>query len=310
VKKKVKKLPDNALPDEHYSLKGLGSLGLAIPALILAGFVFNFPLGRVIENTAGRLLQANRSCQISHQGIEATYFPPGIRLKKPIVPGSCFGGQQALTLDIAKVNIAIPGLFPPGLKLHATATGMDSQFDIYPLLTFGSTKIRIEESVVDSKLINSFIPGNPAFTGKLQIEALAVLEGNKISEIDFNISSKDLSTLPLNIMGFQIPALALNKLSAIGTYNKSNLITVNKLELGDDKAALAALFKGSVKLSPGNMLGTNLDLDGQIKFSPDFLEAFPILTPMWKLDQRPRHEGYYRLRLKGGVMALQNPEFL
>lgn len=302
------KLSESTLFDEIYLLKGttLRFIGYSVVAIVL-GFVTHFPVKSILINNIEKGL-ATLPCRLEYQSIDLGFFPPAVMLKAAKIPAGCLGDNGQVKLSQFKVNLGLPSLYPFGLKLHTLITSDKSILHIYPLLTFGGIVIKIEDSVIDHQLINA-LSTKIKMRGKFKPEILMTLKGNVVDSAEFKIEGQQFQIMGQNIMGFDIPDLNFQKLSTAGTLEGENL-NLKKVELGDDNSPVVARIKGLIRINKVNALFSNLDLEAEMKFSDQFLQSFSILNLIWRLDQQTKHDGYYKMRLRGPLTSLQNPEFL
>ncbi|PIP93634.1 MAG: hypothetical protein COW00_03680 [Bdellovibrio sp. CG12_big_fil_rev_8_21_14_0_65_39_13] len=302
------KLSEATLFDDIYLLKGttLRFISYSVVAIVI-GFVTHFPVKSILINNIEKAL-ATLPCRLEYQALDLGFFPPAVMLKSAKVPAGCFGDNGQIKLSQFKINLGLPSLYPLGLKLHTLVTSDKSVLHIYPLLTFSGIVIKIEDSVIDHALINA-LSSKIKIRGKFNPEILMKLKGNVVESAEFKIEGQQFQIMGQNIMGFELPDLNFQKLSTAGTLEGENL-NLKKAELGDNNSPVVARIKGLIRLNQVNALFSNLDLEAEMKFSDQFLQNFSILNLVWRLDQQTKHDGYYKMRLRGPLTSLQNPEFL
>ena len=302
------RLPESTLIEDIYLLKGttIRFIGYSIAALII-GFTTHFPVKSIIISNIEKAL-ASLPCRIEYQSIDLGMFPPSVMLKSAKIPAGCLGDNGLLKLSKFNINLALPSIYPLGLKLHAIVASEKSVLHVYPLLTFGGLLVKIEDSVIDHHFINT-LSSKIKIRGKFNPEILLTLKNNLISSAEFRIEGQQFQIMGQNVMRFDLPDLNFQKISTAGTLEGDNL-NLKKAELGDKDSPVIARIKGSIRLNKENALFSNLDLEAEMKFSEQFLQSFSILNLVWRLDQQTLHDGYYKMRLRGPLTSLQNPEFL
>ena len=103
----------------------------------------------------------------------------------------------------------------------------------------------------------------------------------------------------------QLPPLNFGQLSLRAKFEK-NRLTINSFILGKSTSPFTVEAKGKIKFSKYSMRNGNLDILGKIKFSPSFLEEFPISGFLnGKIDA----DGHYSFKVKG-TTTRPNAKFL
>lgn len=302
------RLPEETLIDDIYNFKGMAlkfSLYSAIALVI--GFTLHFPVRSIIISNIEKAL-ASLPCKIEYQNIDLGVFPPAIKLKSAKLPAGCMGGNSSVRFNRFEVRLGLPSLYPFGLKLHTILGSEGSSLNVYPLLTFSGVMVKIENSVLEYKLLNALFP-RVKFRGKFRPEVLVHLNGNVVKSAEFKIEGQQFQIMGQNVMGFELPDLNFQTLSTAGTM-EGEMLNLKKLELGKGDSPIEARIKGTVRINQSNALFSNLDLEAEMKFSDSFLQSFSIINLMWRLNEQQKHDGYYKMKLRGPLTSLQNPEFI
>ncbi|GAB4418703.1 MAG: hypothetical protein OHK0056_28350 [Bacteriovoracaceae bacterium] len=302
------KLPEETLIDDIYQLKGTTvRFVLYSLAALMIGFVTHFPVKSLIIANVEKAL-ASLPCKMDYQSVDLGIFPPAIKLKSAKMPAGCIGGNSTIKFSRFDVRLGLPSIYPFGLKLHTILTSEGSSLNIYALLGPGGIALKIEDSVIDHKLINA-LSNRVKLRGKFRPEILISMSGQKLKSAEFKIDGEQFQILGQNIMSFELPDLNFQTLSTAGTI-EGELLNLKKLELGKTDSPIEARIKGTVRINQVNALFSNVDLEAEMKFSDSFLQSFSIINLMWRLDQQNKYDGYYKMKIRGPLTSFQNPEFI
>ncbi|OUR97002.1 type II secretion system protein GspN [Halobacteriovorax marinus] len=300
------KVQPNELPDEIYSQKKMFFSKVIIGALALffLAFCFNFPLDNIIKSHVAKALSSNRACPITYDELKFEWFFPKIIIKKPVVSGICFNNPAAsLKLKDLIVKVQSPSFWPLGVKLHAKIKHKFSVLNIYPTIGLTSHAVKIEKSSIShDTLVKVLGSKSLKFTGDIEIESVLKFKGNNIISGDLFVNSQNLNIPPQNLGGFDLPNLPISVIQIKASINAKNLLDIQDIRIGNADAPILAEIDGKIKLNPHNIRNSALDLNGDIKFSPEFLENFGILN-MLLGGKKPSDKGFYKFNLKGKLSA-------
>ncbi len=305
----MKKFPENHLEPEIYIAKdGKGfKRWLLVVVLFFATFVFTFPFEKTLLGFVEKVITSQRACPISYEKIELSYFMPGINFKNPTISGNCFQKPgNDLALDKLAVTFAGPNFSPFGVRFKALAETEQSHIEAYPAVGFSGRVVRITDTKIGADILST-LTGMDLIVGELDIDGLVELAGNQVSSAKLKIESKSLKTSMTNIAGFLLPPMNLGSLLVLSELDASGKLFIEKLTLGSANSTLAANFKGDLTLNRYNMLYSNADLTGEVRFSDEFFEAIPIVKLL--LQGKQPTDGFYKLELKG-PLGQTRPNFL
>lgn len=305
----MKKIPENHLLSEIYvpeSGKGF-KRWLAIIALFFITFIFTFPFEKTIITFIENTLRSQRACPISYEKLSMTWFAPGVEFLNPIISGTCF---QKPGNDLPLTNLALsfagPNFSPLGVRFKLAADSEESHLEAYPAVGFGKQIIRITDTVIGTDILTPLI-GRDIINGVLNVDGLIELAQNQVSSAKLKIESKSLKTKMANIQGFMVPPMDLGTLVFLSELDASSKLFIEKLSLGSADSTIAANFKGDVTLNRYNMLYSNADLTGEVRFSDKLFEDIPLIKLLLQ-DKQPT-EGFYKLEIKG-PLGQTRPNFL
>lgn len=313
---KTKKIADNSLPEEIYQsdklmIAKIVGTGLG---LLLLGFIINFPLNETVETLVINEIKKNKACPISYQKLKTELFFPKVLLKNPIIDGRCFGrAGKSLKLQSMNVSFLGPSFIPFGAKLNAKIKGMNSKINAYPSIGMGSMKVKIEDSVIHSKLINAIIDKFIKINGKFKTEALIGLEGKVLDDADIKITSTDFKVPAQSIMGLlNIKQLNIGSFSLVAKMAKKGVLEVLKLEIGSSSSPFILRLKGKINVSKKNFNYSSVELIGEMKIDKD--KAQDLYSPLnlfWQLSSQPKTpSGYWKIRFQGPINKIRKPQFL
>jgi type II secretion system protein N len=304
-----KKIPENFIMPETYNPpKGKGfKRWLMILALFVFAFLWNYPFKKTLINQVELVIASQKSCPVSYDEIDLTFFMPGVDFKKPVISGICFQKpSESFPLKNLRLSFAGPNFSPLGIRFKLLAESENSRIEAYPAIGIGQQVIRIADSKIGEDLINSF-SGLDLIQGSLNIDGLMEMAQNQIVSGKFRIQSTQLDTKMTNISGFNLPALDLGALSLLLELDAAGKMYIEKLTLGSNDSSIAANFKGQLTLNRYNILFSNADLNGEIRFSEELYQAIPIIKML--LQGKETTDGFYKLEIKG-PLGQARPNFL
>lgn len=305
----MKKMPENHLQPEIYvSETGKGfKRWLLVGLLFLVTFIFTFPFEKTLIGMTEKIIRSQRACPISYDKIELSYFFPGINFKNPVIAGACFQKPGSdLALDQLAITFAGPNFSPFGVRFKILATTDESHIEAYPAVGITGRVVRITDTKIGADILST-LTGMDLIAGELGIDGLVEIAENQISSAKLKIESQSLKTKQANIAGFLLPPMNLGSLVLLSEMDAGGKLFIEKLTLGAPNSTLAANFKGSMTLNRYNMLYSNADLTGEIRFSDEFFEAIPLVKLL--LQGKEPTDGFYKLELKG-PLGQTRPNFL
>ncbi|ATH07506.1 type II secretion system protein GspN [Halobacteriovorax marinus] len=301
----------NELPDEIYIQKKtyFAKVAMASSILIFLAFLMNFPIGTILKSQVENAIRSNPTCPITYDEMRFEWFLPKVILTKPVVSGRCYSNpSSSLKLSDLVISFQSPSFWPLGIKLHSKVKHKLSVINIYPTVGIGGTVIKVEKSSLSHKTLKEFLGTKSLnFTGDIEIESLVKIDGSKLSQSDFLITSSNLSIPGQNIGGFDLPNLPIGALQLKGSLNSKDLLEIQDFQLGSPTSPVMAEANGVIKLNTHNMSNSTLDIAGEVKFSPSFLENFAIINMMLS-GKESTNKGFYKFKV-GGKFAAPMPSF-
>ena len=305
------KVHPNELPEEIYFQKKSFYFKITVAAIFLSvlAFMFNFPIGKLIKAQAESAITSNPACPITYDEMKFEWFLPKVILTKPVVNGRCYSNPSStLKLSDLSVSFQSPSFWPLGIKLHTKIKHKLSVINIYPTIGIGGQVIKIEKSSISHKTLKEFLgPKSLSFTGDVEVESLIKIDGGKIAQSDFFITSTNLSIPPQNMGGLDLPNLPIGALQLKGSVNAKELLEIQDFQLGAPESPILAEASGSVRLNSHNIPNSMIDINGEVKFTPEFLESFGIINMMLS-GRQSTNKGFYKFKV-GGKFAAPIPSF-
>lgn len=297
------KVQENAIDEQVYEIPTLYKTKYIILVLVMGvlGFVFNFPVKKIILTQVENALAKNRACPIEYSKIDISLLMPKIIFKNPKISGVCFQKPgQVLTLDKLDVKATIPVLFPPGMKFHAHIKKGKTDVNLYPRVSFGRTDLNISSTNITGDFISQIIGRPNLLGGDLSVKGVINLENHQLSKGALRIRSKNFAVNSVNVNNFQLPALNLATLDFSGDLNKKKLDI--KLRAGNESTPIFAELKGPIMLNMRAPARSGLNLTGEFSISDQFMKDFSILSLV--LGSKKKVNGKYILKVTG---TLQRP---
>ncbi|PIK15294.1 hypothetical protein [Halobacteriovorax sp. JY17] len=305
------KVHPNELPEEIYFQKKSFYFKVTIAAMFLMtiAFMMNFPIGKIIKAQAEAAITSNPACPITYDEMKFEWFMPKVILTKPIVNGRCYNNpSSSLKLSDLAISFQSPSFWPLGIKLHTKIKHKLSVINIYPTIGLGGQVIKVEKSSISHKTLREFLGAKSlSFTGDIELESLIKIDGGKIAESDFLITSTNLSIPAQNIGGFDLPNLPIGSVQLKGSINAKELLEIQDFQLGAPTSPVLAEASGTIKLNSHNIPNSSLDLNGEIKFTPEFLESFAIINMMLS-GRESTSKGFFKFKV-GGKFSAPIPSF-
>ena len=268
-------------------------------AIFLLGLIIYFPFMFKVKSLVKTQLNKVPGCSIDYKDIKLEFFLPKVIVEDLIVPQSCYG-KYGDPLRMDKVFLYFRGFsfspFGPHFKIETNLNNIP--FSSYLTTGIGGIAINIKENEIDLSKLKKLVP-KVNLAGKVKIDALVRLSGQKITDLKLNIRSKDFTLPAQNIQGFKLGTMRINNLLLKASMNGKKL-KMDDVILGDDDSPIRANFKGTVSLNQRNMASSQLDLNGEVAFSSSFLEKYAIIKlVMNKFDKK---DEFYQIRLTGPLM--------
>lgn len=293
------RIPETQTSPKVYAVEKsfFSKLILASVGAFFLAILFNFPLEKNIIAIIEKQISKVRGCPLQYNSIELGYFLPKVIFKDVTIPGTCFQKPNAsINVDQLVARVSVPSFWPIGVKAKVTAIGDDIRLNIFPRLAIGGNAVQVEDTRIQGNFISHFLPIPLNINGNIDIQGNFEFKGQNIDTANFLLKSSDLSLPAQTVSSFPLPTLNFRKLEIAGTQTKKK-VHLKALRLGDANAPITAEFRGDISLNPANMSFSQLNLQGKVKFSPEFLDSLSLLKLL--LNGKKEKDGYYFLQLSG-----------
>lgn len=302
---KENNLPLNQLEEEIYTQnKSYTVKVVAISALCLVvGVVSNISFEDKLNNFLKTALASNPNCSINFEKVSTGYFPPKINFLSPIINGNCFGQPgRALPLESLTASLNSPSFYPVGIRFHINAKTDGSYINAYPVISLLSQNVKIEKTLIDSKLFSYFTQSNSSpISGHISVEGFLEYKSKSLNDGEIDILSNNFAVPAQNLGGFELPNINLQKMQFSAHVTAPNQLEIEKIQLGDNATSVNMKLKGNVQLNMNNPNSSKLKLNGDFRLTEAFLANFAFLKVLLPANNT---SGIYKMELNG---TLGNP---
>ncbi|POB15327.1 type II secretion system protein GspN [Halobacteriovorax sp. DA5] len=283
---------------------------LAFLSLFL-GFIFNFSVEDKVMSLVYDGLRKNRSCPIYYQNASLSYFLPGINLKEIDISSRCLNAPSGLTISEADISLGLPSFAPMGLTFNteiSKISGLNNNINIKSIHNFSTQYIKIENSVISFEalgpLMNAF-----KIDGTINLNALVSTDLKAIKDLDIYLTSKDFTIPAQVIQSFELPTLAIKNLSFKAHAEDGGAVEIQELIIGDSNSPIRANASGTISLDKRNIRNSKIDLEAQVKFTPEFIESFAIINLLLG-NGTPDEQGFYHMKIDGTLGRPNTPKMI
>lgn len=308
---KRKRIQYNELSEEIYEPIFWTKLRLSLIGIVLLflGFLINFSLEEKINKYLQTTLSSNASCPIQFEKAELSYFLPKVIIQKPVVQGSCFGQvNNKLALKDVKISFHSPTFLPLGVRLHVEINSGKSYINLYPVLSVFSQNLKVEKTVIDTQIFAPLMEGNSSpVSGLLSIEGFFEFESGTVTGGELEIVSNNFSLPSQNIKGFELTQLNLETLNLTAHFSDKSTMVIDRIQVGKKDAPIELLLIGTLKISPGDFMGSRLNLKGNLKLSEYILLNFSFIKLFLPAGNT---SGNYELKINGPLRSPGAPQIL
>ncbi|MFG1591728.1 type II secretion system protein GspN [Halobacteriovorax sp. CON-3] len=275
------------------------------------GFIFNFSVEDKIMNLVYDGLRKNRSCPIYYQSASLSYFLPGINLKEIDISSRCLNSRSGLLVSEADISLGLPSIAPMGLTFNTEINkiaGLDNQINLKSIHNFSTQYVKVENTVISfdalAPLMNNF-----KLDGTINLNALVSTDLKAIKDLDIYLTSKDFTIPTQVIQSFELPTLAINNLSFKAHSEDGGAVEIQELIIGDSNSPIRANASGTITLDKRNIRNSRLDIEAQVKFTPEFIESFAIINLLLG-NGTPDEQGFYHMKIDGTLGRPNTPKMI
>lgn len=281
-----------------YSI-GINKMFVSIGVFVcfLIAFFIHFPIQRQVEGLVKTQLAQLPGCRMSFERLRIELFLPKIVLTEMRLPASCFGGGAGVKLPYVNLYFRGPSFSPLGVAFKV-ATEMHSQpLALYYAAGISRQVIRIEEDKFNLSLFSKLSPQMPKLSGQVNIDSLISLSGPRMDELKVSLESTNLNVPGQMMSDIKLPKIDIGNFSLKMESIDGKKINLKELIIGGVNSSIRGKFTGNLSLAPGAIAFSPISLKGEASFSPEFLEAFPILNLM--LPQFTQVNNFYQINMSG-----------
>jgi hypothetical protein len=293
---------DNMLSDEIYSPKNVSAfkvvtLGLA---LMLVGFLMNYPLSLILEQKIEAALFSDPSCPIKSNSKELRLFPFSLRMRGVSVPSSCFGQLGGnLHYDSVHFHLARPSFYPIGLLLRLEVLAREEKINLDLGVGIPSPKFRLHKSNLDSSTLNILLGTPNLLRGKFELEGQGSTSWSSLDRLNLIIGSTNLAVSSQNIQGLQLPAINLGQAMIKLRVQEGHSVTVEEMIIGNSTSPLRANIQGGIELNQHSLGLSQLNLLTELSLDQQLINSFPIVNLF--LGSYQTTPGTFRFGLNGNL---------
>ena len=307
---KRKRIQYNELSEEIYSKKYWGTSKLIAIGIILLllGFILNFSIEDKVNKWLLLTLSNNNECPIIFEKLEFSYFLPKVIIKKPVILGACFGQiNNRLSFQTIKLSLHSPHFFPPGIKFHFSVNSGKTNINIYPVISFFSQYLEIEDTKIDTQLFSVMTNDNTSpIGGIVNVDGFLKITSGILEDGELKIKSNNFYLPSQNIKGFELTTINLQHLSIATHFTNKMTMQIDHIEIGQADAPLELKLKGNLAINQGMFSNSMLELRGSLHLSNFILSNFAFLKLF--LPQQ-NTSGTYEMGISGPLNNLAPPKF-
>jgi hypothetical protein len=201
------------------------------------------------------------------------------------------------------ITIASPSIYPPGVKIEANIFLGKTKIIIDGILSPFSNTIRMENVKLNTEDFKDLFGEQESLQGIFNINTLLTMKAGQLTEGQFQIKSNNLNIPRQSIQNFQIPNMNVGAFSFRGQVTGKNSITIRELIVGNGSAPMNAMLRGNIKINAIDFNMSMLNLNGGVKFAPEFIQSFGIIN--FFISGKNAVEGFYQVQLDGALGAPQ-----
>ncbi|MCY4643472.1 MAG: hypothetical protein OXB88_02545 [Bacteriovoracales bacterium] len=285
-------------------------LSLIIPLVLAAvflGFFLNFSLEEKILTFVHSQLNKNAPCPLKYDKTEVSYFLPGIRFDKMVIPSRCIG-DFSKPLRLNYLNVQIAGFnfstFSPVLSLKMESEENfivngkftyknKKEFDFH--LTETQIKARFLSEVLDEFLKQNFL-FKLSFNGDIGVNADYRKQKGKIHHIKLALKSNNIVISGIYALGVEIPNIDIGNFSVlIKTTKDGKKLILERISMGGANHSLTADIDGEIQLNQKKFLDSKILAKVKFKMAESFSknDNISFLKMYLKKFYRPGDQFYH-----------------
>ncbi len=281
---------------------------ILVVLLVIVGFTVaflaNFPLEKKIETLVKTQLAKIPGCRMGFENLRFEFFLPKVVLTEVQVPGSCIGSGTPLKMSQLSLNFRGPSFSPLGVAFKVIGDVQGTPLAINYAAGPSTQVFNIQEEALPLKMLTTLMPKLPKMDGTVSFNTKITLEGQNLQDLQLAVESQNLNLPAQNMNDLKLPRLPLGNLSLKVESQGPRKLLIKEFIIGKAEAPIRGKFTGTVNLAPGAMSFSPIDIKGEAAFTPEFINAFPLVSFM--LSQFTQKDGFYQIKL-GGTLGNIKP---
>ncbi len=270
--------------------------GVLVFCFVVAFFI-HFPIQRQVEGIVKAQLAQIPGCRMSFERLRIELFLPKIVLTEMRLPGSCFGGGTGTKLPFVNLYFRGPSFSPLGVAFKISTEMYSQPMNLYYAAGISRQVIRVEENKFNLSLLSKIAPQIPKLSGAANVEALVSLAGPRMDEMKISLESNNFNVPGQMLSDLKLPKIDIGNFSLKIESNDGKKVNLKELIIGGVNSSIRGKFTGNISLAPNAISFSPISLKGEASFSPEFIEAFPILNLM--LPQFTQVNNFYQINMTG-----------
>lgn len=271
-------------------------------------FLNFYPVGAELKEFVKKNL-ANTGCNLDYRDVQLEFLLPKIVVSDLVLPARCLGRSgDPLKFDFLKINFHFISFAPFGLPFRIDTEMYGQPVSLYYVQGISERMVRMKDQNLNFTKLQPVFGDAVKLTGSMTVDFSALLgNNNTLKDLSLKAQSKDFVLPPQSIEGFTTPKMKVNDLYVEANADNPPMVILDKLIIGDTDSPMRANFKGRIELQQGNMAMSQMNLTGELAFSPAFKETVPIVDMFFgKFTQK---DGFYQIKLGGtlGRPLMLNP---
>jgi hypothetical protein len=294
-----------ALDQVEYNF-GIQKILIALMLIVgfSVAFLAYFPLEKKIETLVKVQLAKIPGCRANFEQLRFEFLLPKVVLTDVQLPGRCLGSTTPLKMSQLALHFRGPSFSPFGVAFKVTGDVHGTPIAINYAAGISSQVFNIQEEALPFTLLNKLMPSLPKMEGKVGFNTKITLQGEALQDLQLAVVSSNLNMPAQNLGDFKLPRMPIGNLSLKVESTSPRELAIREFILGKPEAPVRAKFNGKIKLAQGMMSMSPVDIQGEAAFSPDFIQAFPLVSLM--LSQFTQKSGFYQIKL-GGTLGNIRP---
>jgi type II secretion system protein N len=267
--------------------------------LFILAFANHYPIGEKVKQQIKAHL-ATTPCRPDFGQIRFEWLMPKIVISDLVLPARCFNRQgDPLKLTHVTLNYHFINFAPLGLPFRLDTELGGQPLALYYVLGIGKQLIRLKDQTLEISRLEPVIGGDFKIAGTLTADINLSMEQNLVRSLELKAASKNLQIPSQTVQSVNLPTLRINEFFLEVTSENYPRVKLNKLVLGDVDSPVRANFRGKMDLAEPIQM-TALDISGEIGFSEEFRQGFPVDLFFGRFTQA---DGFYQIKIGGSVQA-------